>query len=137
MKILVIGNGGREHAIVDKVAQSPLVSKIYALPGNYGISLQAQTVAIDLLDNEKIVEFAREKEIDLVIIGPESALSNGLSDDLAKANIRVFGPTKLAAMIESSKEYAKEIMDKYDIPTASYQSFSDFEQAKQYLIEKN
>ena len=102
MKILVIGNGGREHAIVDKIAQSPLVSKIYALPGNHGIASLAQCIDIDLLDNKKIVNFASEKAIDLVIIGPESALSNGLSDALTQAKIKAFGPSKKATMIESS-----------------------------------
>lgn len=137
MNILVVGNGGREHAIIDKLSQSLILDKLYALPGNYGISLQAQNVDIDLLDNDAIVKFALNNQIDLVIIGPESALSNGLSDELNKANIRVFGPSKAAAMIEASKEFAKEIMKKYDIPTADYQGFNDYNKAIAYLNKKN
>lgn len=137
MKVLVIGNGGREHAIIDKLSQSPMLDKLYALPGNYGISLQAQIVDIDLLDNDSIVSFTKDNEIDLVIIGPESALSNGLSDDLSKSNIKVFGPSKAAAMIESSKEYAKQIMKQYDIPTADYEGFNDYNKAVSYLKDKN
>lgn len=137
MKVLVIGNGGREHAIIDKLSQSPMLDKLYALPGNYGISLQAQIVDIDLLDNDSIVSFTKDNEIDLVIIGPESALSNGLSDDLSKSNIKVFGPSKAAAMIESSKEFAKQIMKQYDIPTADYEGFNDYNKAVSYLKDKN
>ncbi|MDF9867368.1 phosphoribosylamine--glycine ligase [Bacilli bacterium PM5-3] len=137
MKVLVIGNGGREHAIVDKVSQSPLVDELFIAPGNYGIAKQAKQVDIAVDDNEKIVDFAKENEIDLVIVGPEAALIKGVSDDLEKAGILVLGPRKKAAQIESSKEYAKKIMAKYNIPTAKYQSFKDFDKAVKYLKEFN
>ena len=137
MKVLVVGNGGREHAIVDKVSQSSLVSKVYAAPGNYGIGLQAELVNLEITDNDGIVKFAQNNEIDLVIIGPETALLNGLSDELSKVGIKVFGPNKKAAQIESSKEYAKKIMDKYNIPTAGYESFDEYNKAVAYVKDKN
>lgn len=137
MNILVLGNGGREHAIIDKISQSKLVDNLYIIPGNYGISLQAQAVDIDMFDNEKILEFVKANKIDLVIPGPENVLFNGISDELIKNNIKVLGPTKKASRIEASKEYAKEIMKKNDIPSAAYESFTDFEQAKDYLKTRN
>ena len=136
MKVLVVGSGGREHALVDQVKKSPLVDEVYALPGNYGIGLAAKLVDINPNDNNKIVKYVLDNSIDLVIIGPETVLFNGLTDDLLKENIKVLGPTKSAAQIESSKEYAKKLMDKYQIPTANYQAFNDYQEAKLY-IEKN
>ncbi|MDL2211834.1 phosphoribosylamine--glycine ligase [Erysipelotrichaceae bacterium OttesenSCG-928-M19] len=137
MKVLVVGSGGREHAIVDKVQQSKLVDQVYALPGNYGIGLQAELVAIDSNDNDKILAFVKEKAIDLVIIGPENVLFNGLADVLIENDIKVLGPTKAASLIEASKEYAKELMAKYQIPTAQYQAFTDYRQAMNYIKAKN
>lgn len=136
MKILVIGRGGREHAIAWKAAQSQLVEKVFVAPGNDGMKQQFETVNIDEKDNDKIVQWSKENGIDLVIIGPEAALQNGLSDDLKKNNIKVFGPSKAATQIESSKEFAKELMKKYHIPTADFATFSDYEEAKKYLDEK-
>lgn len=135
MKILVIGRGGREHAIAWKAAQSQLVEKVFVAPGNDGMKQQFETVNIDEKDNDKIVQWSKENAIDLVIIGPEAALQNGLSDDLKKNNIKVFGPSQTATQIESSKEFAKELMKKYHIPTADFATFSDYEEAKKYLEE--
>ena len=136
MKVLVIGRGGREHAIAWKIAQSTLVEKVFVAPGNDGIGQQFATVPIDEKDNAGIVKWSKENTIDLVIIGPEAALQNGLADELAANGIRVFGPTKAAAQIEASKEFAKELMKKYHIATADFSTFSDYEAAKKYLDEK-
>lgn len=135
MKILVIGRGGREHAIAWKAAQSQLVEKVFVAPGNDGMKQQFETVNIDEKDNDKLVQWAKENAIDLVIIGPEAALQNGLSDDLRESGIKVFGPSQAATQIESSKEFAKELMKKYHIPTADFATFSDYEEAKKYLEE--
>mgnify|MGYP006322064823 FL=1 len=113
MKILIIGRGGREHAIAWKVAQSNLVSQVFVAPGNAGIGQQFINVPINETDNAAIVQWSKENAIDLVIIGPEAALQNGLADELIKNNIKVFGPTKAATQIEASKEFAKELMRKY------------------------
>ncbi len=136
MKILIIGRGGREHAIAWKVAQSNLVSQVFVAPGNAGIGQQFINVPINETDNTAIVQWSKENSIDLVIIGPEAALQNGLADELIKNNIKVFGPTKAAAQIEASKEFAKELMRKYHIATADFATFSDYESAKKYLDEK-
>jgi len=137
MNVLVIGQGGREHALVDKVSQSKIVNKIYALPGNVGMKDIATLVDINSEDNDKIVKFSQDNQIDLVIVGPEKELNNGLADALNKANIKVFGPTKQAATIEASKNYAKELMKKYNIPTAKYEYFTDVDKAKDYLSKQD
>lgn len=136
MKVLVIGRGGREHAIAWKIAQSKLVEKVFVAPGNAGIGQQFINVPIDEKDNQAIVQWSKEHAIDLVIIGPEAALQNGLTDELLRNNIRVFGPTKAAAQIEASKEFAKELMHKYNVATADFATFSKYEEAKKYLDEK-
>jgi len=136
MKILIIGRGGREHAIAWKVAQSKLVDQVFVAPGNAGIGQQFVNVPINETDNAAIVQWSKENAIDLVIIGPEAALQNGLADELIKNNIKVFGPTKAAAQIEASKEFAKELMRKYHVATADFATFSDYEAAKKYLDEK-
>ena len=136
MKVLVIGRGGREHAIAWKIAQSALVEQVFVAPGNDGIGQQFTTVPIDEKDNAAIVEWSKENAIGLVIIGPEAALQNGLADELMQQGIRVFGPTKAAAQIEASKEFAKELMKKYHIATAEFATFSDYDSAKKYLDEK-
>ncbi len=134
MNILVIGSGGREHALTWKLAQSPKAEKIYAIPGNPGIGELAECVKdISIEDNSSIVAFAKEHDIDLVVIGPEAPLTNGLADELTKAGIRVFGPTKEAAMLEGSKAFSKSIMKKYGIPTAKYEIFTDAAEAKAYI----
>lgn len=132
-KVLVVGSGGREHAIVKSLAKSPKVAKIFCAPGNAGIAQDAECVDIKVDDIEGIVNFAQRHGIDLTVIGPEVALAAGLSDAMKSCGLRVFGPTKAAARIESSKEFAKQLMQKYDIPTAAYESFTDFDAALAYV----
>ena len=136
MKVLVIGRGGREHAIAWKIAQSALVEQVFVAPGNDGIGQQFTTVPIDEKDNAALVKWSKENAIGLVIIGPEAALQNGLADELTQHGVPVFGPTKAATQIEASKEFAKELMKKYHIATAEFATFSDYDAAKKYLDEK-
>jgi phosphoribosylamine--glycine ligase len=133
MKVLVVGSGGREHAIVWKVAQSPLVNKVYCAPGNGGISLIADCVPIKVEDIEKIVKFSVEKKMDLVVVAPDNPLAAGMVDALQAAGIRAFGPTQRAAEIESSKVFAKSLMRKYGIPTPGFEVFEDYRSALEYL----
>jgi phosphoribosylamine--glycine ligase len=133
MKILVVGSGGREHALVWKIAQSPLVEKIYAAPGNAGIAEQAEILNISSEDVDGLVEAARAKQIDLVVVGPEAPLTMGLVDRLEEAGIKAFGPSAAAAQMEGSKAYSKEIMVKYGVPTAQARIFSDAGQARDYI----
>jgi phosphoribosylamine--glycine ligase len=133
MKILIVGGGGREHTLVWKVAQNKKVTKIYCAPGNAGISEIAECVDIAATDINALVEFAKEKKIDLTIIGPDDPLVIGIVDAFEAENLRVFGPRKNAAIIEGSKTFSKDLMKKYNIPTASYKSFTDAEEAKKYL----
>jgi phosphoribosylamine--glycine ligase len=135
MKVLVIGRGGREHAIVWKVAQSPLVKKIYAAPGNPGMKEAAELVNIDEHDVNALAEFAKTEGIDLTIVGPEAPLLSGIVNKFQEYDLTVFGPTKEAALIEGSKSFAKELMKKYNIPTAKYETFTSYEKAKQYIVE--
>lgn len=130
--VLVIGSGGREHAIVDALSRSARVQKIYACPGNPGMARHATCVGISATDVPALVEFVKEKNIDLTVVGPEASLAAGIADALKAENRRVFGPTKAAARIESSKEFAKEIMEKYGVPTGFYKSFDRYEDAKAY-----
>ena len=132
-KVLVVGSGGREHAIVKALARSPQVEKIYCAPGNAGIAEDAECVAIGVEDVDALVEFARGNQIDMTVVGPEAALAVGLVDAMEAAGLKAFGPTKAAARIESSKEFAKQIMTKYNVPTASYEAFDDFEKAWEYV----
>jgi len=133
MKILIIGSGGREHALAWKMAKSPKVRKIYCAPGNAGISQAAECVAIDSGDIPKLVAFAREKAMDLTVVGPEAPLAEGIVDEFEKAGLKIFGPTKKAAEIESSKSFAKRLMQRYNIPTAAGRAFTGFESAKEYI----
>lgn len=133
MKVLVIGGGGREHAIVDALSRSPQVEKIYCAPGNAGIARQAECVAIKDTEVERLRDFAREQGIGLTVVGPEAALAAGVVDAFRDAGLRIFGPTKAATRIESSKEFAKELMAKYGIPTAGYRAFADFDEAMAYV----
>ncbi len=132
-KVLVIGGGGREHAIVDALSRSNQVGKIFCAPGNAGIAAQAECVAIKDTDVDGLLAFARQNDIDLTVVGPEAALSVGVVDRFRAEGLKIFGHTQAAARIESSKEFAKIIMNKYDIPTASYRSFSDYEAALEYV----
>ena len=131
--VLVIGGGGREHAIVDALSRSPQVDKIYCAPGNAGIGLQALNVPLKDTDVEGLKAFALENEVDLTVVGPEAALAVGLVDAFRAAGLPVFGHTKAATAIESSKEFAKKLMAKYGIPTASYEAFSDYDEALAYV----
>lgn len=130
--VMVIGSGGREHAIVDALSRSPRVQKIYACPGNPGMSKHATCVPIGVIDIQNLVDFAIEKRVDLTIVGPEASLAAGVADAFKAEGLRIFGPTKAGARIESSKEFAKEIMEKYNVPTGFYKSFDNYEDAKAY-----
>lgn len=133
MKVLVIGKGGREHALVHAVSRSKKVNKIYAAPGNPGMAKLAECVNISDSDIDSLVAFAKEKAIDLTIVGPEVALSLGVVDAFQAEGLKIFGPTKDAATVESSKDFAKKIMEKYGIPTATYETFDKKEDAIAYI----
>ena len=133
MKVLVVGSGGREHTIVWKIAQSKQVEEIYCAPGNAGISEYATCVNIGAMELEKLADFAEEKKIDLTIIGMDDPLVAGVVDVFEKRGLRVFGPRKNAAIIEGSKAFSKDLMKKYNIPTAAYENFTDAEKALEYL----
>lgn len=133
MKILVIGSGGREHAIVDALARSPKAEKIYCAPGNAGIARQAECVNLKDTDVEGLLAFAQKEQIDLTVVGPEAALAVGVVDRFQAEGLTIFGPTKAATRIESSKEFAKELMQKYEIPTAGFRSFTLYEEALAYV----
>ncbi|MCX7745673.1 MAG: phosphoribosylamine--glycine ligase [Clostridia bacterium] len=133
MKVLVVGGGGREHTLVWKIAQSPSVEKIYCAPGNGGISTLAECVPIKATDIQGMVQFAKEKKIDLVMVAPDDPLALGMVDELEKVGIRAFGPHKNAAILEGSKAFSKDLMKKYDIPTAKYEVFDNSEHAIEYL----
>jgi len=136
MKILVIGSGGREHALVWKIAQSPKVSQIYCAPGNAGISKLAQCINIDADNIEKLVDFAQEEKIDLTVVGPELALSKGIVNKFNRKGLRIFGPSKEATEIESSKVFSKYLMKKYNISTANYEVFKNSEKAFDYIKQQ-
>ena len=133
MKVLIVGGGGREHAIATSVAKSSKVDKIYCAPGNAGIGLIAECVPIGAMEFDKIVTFAKEKEIDLTIVGMDDPLVGGLVDRLEEAGLRAFGPRKNAAILEGSKAFSKDLMKKYGIPTAAYENFDNAEDALNYL----
>ena len=133
MKVLIVGSGGREHAIATSVKKSSKVSKIYCAPGNAGIGEIAELAPIGAMEFDKIVAFAKEKEIDLVIVGMDDPLVGGLVDELEAAGIRTFGPRKNAAILEGSKAFSKDLMKKYNIPTAAYETFDDPQEAMKYL----
>lgn len=133
MKVLVVGSGGREHAIVTSVAKSPRVDKIYCAPGNAGIAALAECVPIGAMEFDKLVAFAKEKEIDFTIIGMDDPLVGGIVDVFEAEGLRVFGPKKNAAILEGSKAFSKDLMKKYNIPTAAYENFTDPKAAIAYL----
>lgn len=133
MKILIIGSGGREHAIAWKAARSPKADKIYCAPGNAGIAEYAECVDIGAMEFEKLAAFAKEKEIDLTIVGMDDPLVGGIVDVFEAQGLRIFGPRKDAAILEGSKAFSKDLMKKYHIPTAAYENFTDAKQALAYL----
>lgn len=137
LNILVIGSGGREHTIAQKLYQSPKVDSVFCAKGNAGMKKDGiQLVDIAEDDHVSLIEFAKEQKIDWTFVGPEIPLLNGIVDDFTAEGLLIFGPTKAAALIEGSKDFAKELMNRYNIPTAEHQTFSDFERAKAYVIEK-
>ena len=133
MKVLIVGSGGREHAIAYSVAKSSKVDKIYCAPGNAGIGQIAECVDITAMEFDKLAAFAKEKEIDLTIIGMDDPLVGGIVDVFEEQGLRVFGPRKNAAIIEGSKAFSKDLMKKYGIPTAAYETFTDPQKALEYL----
>ena len=133
MKLLVIGSGGREHAIAWKLAQSPRVSKVYVAPGNAGTALEDGLVNVDLADHRRLVDFALKEQITLTVVGPEAPLAAGIVDAFKAAGLRIFGPTQRAAQLESSKDFAKSFMQRHRIPTAAYQTFTDAQAAHLYV----
>jgi phosphoribosylamine---glycine ligase len=133
MKVLVIGGGGREHALVWKLAQSPLLSRLYCAPGNAGTAEQAENTPIDADDIPSLLAFARQSAIDLTVVGPELPLALGIVDRFHEAGLAIFGPTQQAAEIETSKAFAKTLMTTYGIPTAPFRTFADPQQAEQYI----
>lgn len=136
MKILVIGTGGREHALAQALAQSPQCTKLYCAPGNPGMAQLGERVDLAADDLAGLARFAKEEGIDLTVVGPENALADGIVDEFDQYGLKVFGPTKAAAQIEASKDFAKGLMKKYNIPTAGYETFSEYEPAAAYVKEK-
>lgn len=137
MKILMIGSGGREHALIKKLLESPKVEKIYCAPGNGGIACDAENVNISAMDIEGVVNFSKENKIDLVFVAPDDPLAAGMVDALEAEGIRAFGPKKAAAEIEASKVFSKNLMKKYGIPTADYQVFDNSKDALDYVANNN
>ena len=133
MKTLVIGSGGREHAIVEALSRSPQVTKIYCAPGNAGIAKLAECVNIGVTDIDALADFAEKEGIDLTVVGPEAALAAGVVNLFNERGLKIFGPTKEAARIESSKEYAKQVMERFEVPTAGYRAFDNYEEAIAYV----
>ncbi|MFC4625653.1 phosphoribosylamine--glycine ligase [Daeguia caeni] len=136
MKVLLIGSGGREHALAWKLSASPSLDKLYCAPGNPGIGEVAELVALDVNDHAAVIAFAREKQIDLVVIGPEAPLVAGLTDALRAENIRVFGPSQAAAQLEGSKGFTKDLCARFNIPTGAYGRFNNAPKAKAYIRAK-
>ncbi|MCX8649412.1 phosphoribosylamine--glycine ligase [Gilliamella sp. B2776] len=138
MKVLVIGNGGREHALAWKIAQSPLVSKVFVAPGNAGTALESglENINIKATDVSGLLNFAQQEQIDLTIVGPEAPLVIGVVDSFQKAGLKIFGPTKSASQLEGSKAFTKDFLARHNIPTAEYQNFTEVEPALAYIHEK-
>src|SRR6185312_9261929 len=136
MNILLLGSGGREHALAWKMAASPLCDRLYCAPGNAGIAKDAECVAIDITDHAAVAAFAREKKIDLVVVGPEAPLCAGIADDLEAAGFKTFGPSKWAARLEGSKGFTKDLCKANNIPTGAYERFKQAAAAKDYVRKK-
>ncbi len=136
MKLLVIGGGGREHALAWKLAQSPRVSKVFVAPGNAGSALEDGVENVDLADHSQLIGFAQQEQIALTVVGPEAPLAAGVADAFHAAGLRIFGPTQRAAQLESSKDFAKAFMQRHHIPTAAYQTFTDANAAHRYIDQR-
>src|SRR5437660_4720523 len=136
MNILLLGSGGREHALAWKIAASPLTGRLYCAPGNAGIARECELVALDLSDHAAVITFCKARHIDLVVVGPEAPLCAGIVDDLAAAGIKAFGPSKAAARLEGSKGFTKDLCAANNIPTAAYEGFSAAESAKAYVRQQ-
>ncbi|MDY6962338.1 MAG: phosphoribosylamine--glycine ligase, partial [Pseudomonadota bacterium] len=136
MKVLLIGSGGREHALAWKLAQSTKLTKLFAAPGNPGIAEHAELVALDTDDHAAVIDFCRREDIGLVVVGPEAPLVAGLADRLRDAGLAVFGPSAAAAQLEGSKGFTKDLCARYDIPTGAYQRFTDAASAKAYTRQQ-
>ena len=137
MKVLVIGSGGREHAICKKLAESKLVKELYCAPGNAGIKECAILVPIGVMEFEKIASFSKDNDINLVFVAPDNPLADGLVNFLEEKGINAFGPRKEAAIIEGSKAFSKAFMKRHNIPTALYEEFDSYENAKKYILKIN
>ena len=137
MKIAILGNGGREHAIATKISKSPKLEKLYCIPGNAGTDSIADNVELDFYNFESLLQFLKENKIDLVIVGPEKPLVDGVVDFLLKENIKVFGPNKKVSQLEGSKIFTKKICEKYNIPTAQFGVFRTAKEAYSYLKNAN
>ena len=133
MNILLIGSGGREHALAWKIAASPLLTKLWCAPGNAGIAKEAECVALDITDHAAVVGFCKRNAVDFVVVGPDAAIAAGMVDDLNAAGFKAFGPTKAAGQLESSKNFTKALCRAHNIPTAAYEHFTDAETAKAYI----
>jgi phosphoribosylamine--glycine ligase len=134
--ILLIGSGGREHSLALKIAESRKAGRIYAIPGNPGISALAECHSLNIMDNSLLLHFAKQNKIDLVVVGPEDPLANGIADALEKEGIKVFGPRQAGARLESSKAFAREFMKKHGLPTVEHAAFTEFDKAREYIIRK-
>src|SRR5437899_3066014 len=132
MKVLVVGKGGREHALVWKLAQSPRVEKVFCAPGNAGTALDGVNVAIDQNDFKALIQFVKKEQVGLTVVGPEEPLARGIVDAFHKEGLRIFGPTKDAAQLEASKVFAKNLMRHADVPTSDFRIFDHSETAKHY-----
>src|SRR5215475_7756907 len=133
MHILLLGSGGREHALAWKMAASPLVTKLWCAPGNAGIAREAECVPLDIANHTAVIDFCKQNAVDLVVVGPETPLAAGIVDDLARAGIKAFGPGKQAAQLEGSKGFTKDLCSEFDIPTGAYRRFTDAANALAYV----
>src|SRR5882724_3346756 len=133
MNILLLGSGGREHALAWKIAASPLVTKLWCAPGNAGIAREAECVALDITDHAAVIDFCRTNAVDFVVVGPDAPIAAGIVDDLNAAGFKAFGPTEAAGQLESSKNFTKALCRANRIPTAAYEHFTDPETAKAYI----
>ena len=133
MNILLLGSGGREHALAWKIAASPLLTKLWCAPGNAGIASEAECVALDIANHAAVIDFCRSNAVDLVVVGPETPLAAGIVDDLTGAGIKAFGPSKAAAQLEGSKGFTKDLCNEFDIPTGAYRRFANANDALAYV----